>query len=70
LEKKGHRVHVATPHFDRSPYSEPNGIAVAGSKLRSAVYPVAKPTYAAGTPGGDPAAAESDTLAPRPDLHP
>ncbi|MBI1775994.1 MAG: gamma-glutamyltransferase [Proteobacteria bacterium] len=70
LERKGHRVAVATPHFDRSPYSEPNGIAVAGTKLKSAVYPVAKPTYAAGYPGGDPAPAEADTLAPRPDLHP
>ena len=40
------------------------------AKLKSAVYPVAKPTYAAGYPGGDPAPAEADTLAPRPDLHP
>ncbi|MBL8688799.1 MAG: gamma-glutamyltransferase [Rhodospirillaceae bacterium] len=68
LEKKGHTVAVVTPHYDRGPYSEPNGIAISGRDLRSAVYPVAKPTYAAGYPGGDDAA--GDSLAPRPDLHP
>ncbi len=68
LEKKGHTISVATPHFDRAPYSEPNGIAVAGRDLKSAVYPVAKPTYAAGYPGGEDTA--GDSLAPRPDLHP
>jgi gamma-glutamyltranspeptidase/glutathione hydrolase len=70
LEKKGHHVTVATPHFDRSPYSEPNGIAVSGKSLKSAIYPVAKPTYAAGYPGGEDAAAEASALTPRPDLHP
>jgi gamma-glutamyltranspeptidase/glutathione hydrolase len=68
LEKKGHRISVATPHFDRAPYAEPNGVAVAGRDLRSAVHPVAKPTYAAGYPGGEDVA--GDSLAPRPDLHP
>ena len=51
LEKLGHEVTVATPYHDRSPYAEPNGIQVAGEELRSAVYPVAKPTHAAGYPG-------------------
>ena len=51
LEKLGHEVTVATPYYDRSPYAEPNGIQVAGEELRSAVYPVAKPTHAAGYPG-------------------
>ena len=35
--------------FDILP--EPNGIQVAGEDLHSAVYPVAKPTHAAGYPG-------------------
>ncbi len=51
LEKLGHEVTVATPYYDRSPYAEPNGIQVAGEELHSAVYPVAKPTHAAGYPG-------------------
>ena len=51
LEKLGHEVTVATPYYDRSPYAEPNGIQVDGEELRSAVYPVAKPTHAAGYPG-------------------
>jgi gamma-glutamyltranspeptidase/glutathione hydrolase len=68
LEKKGHTITVVTPHYDRGPYSEPNGIAVSGRELKSAVYPVAKPTYAAGYPGGEDVA--GDSLAPRPDLHP
>ena len=51
LEKLGHEVTVATPYYNRSPYAEPNGIQVAGGELRSAVYPVAKPTHAAGYPG-------------------
>ena len=51
LEKLGHEVTVATPYYDRSPYAEPNGIQVAGDELNSAVYPVAKPTHAAGYPG-------------------
>ena len=72
LEKMGHTVEVATPHFDRSPYAEPNGVWRDGRTLRSGVYPVAKPTYAAGYPGGDstPSGAEWTALAPRPDLHP
>ena len=48
LGKLGHEVTVATPYYDRSPYAEPNGIQVAGDELHSAVYPVAKPTHAAG----------------------
>ena len=68
LKKKGHTITVVTPHYDRGPYSEPNGIAVSGRELKSAVYPVAKPTYAAGYPGGEDVA--GDSLAPRPDLHP
>ena len=51
LEKLGHEVTVATPYYDRSPYAEPNGVQVAGDELHSAVYPVAKPTHAAGYPG-------------------
>lgn len=51
LERLGHPVTVATPYYDRSPYAEPNGVQVAGRELRSAVYPVAKPTCAAGYPG-------------------
>ena len=51
LENLGHEVTVATPYYNRSPYAEPNGIQVAGDELRSAVYPVAKPTHAAGYPG-------------------
>ena len=38
---------MATQYYNR-PYAEPNGIQVAGGELRSAVYPVAKPTHAAG----------------------
>jgi len=59
LEKLGHRVTVATPYYDRSPFSEPNGIAVRGRTLRSAIYPVAKPTFAAGYPGDDGSGAET-----------
>ncbi|MSQ09298.1 MAG: gamma-glutamyltransferase [Dehalococcoidia bacterium] len=72
LERRGHVVEMATPHFDRSPYAEPNGIWRDGRTLRSGVYPVAKPTYAAGYPGGENAlsGAEGVVLAPRPDLHP
>ena len=51
LQKLGHEVTVATPYYNRSPYAEPNGIEVAGDELHSAVYPVAKPTHAAGYPG-------------------
>ena len=51
LENLGHEVTVATPYYNRSPYAEPNGIEVAGDELHSAVYPVAKPTHAAGYPG-------------------
>jgi gamma-glutamyltranspeptidase len=72
LVKLGHKLEPATPHFDRSPYSEPNGVWRKGRTLRSAVYPVAKPTYAAGYPGGDtgPSSEGEDLLSPRPDLHP
>lgn len=59
LEKLGHRVTVATPYYDRSPFSEPNGIMVRGRTLRSAIYPVAKPTFAAGYPGDDGTGAET-----------
>ena len=38
----------ATPHYAYSPYSEPNGVALDGDLLKSAVYPVAKPNHAAG----------------------
>ncbi|MDA1258329.1 MAG: gamma-glutamyltransferase [Chloroflexi bacterium] len=48
LVSRGHRVNVVTPRYDLSPYAEPNGVAVDGSDLRSAVYPVAKLTQAAG----------------------
>ena len=48
LAARGHELHEATPHYTYSPYSEPNGIALDGDVLRSAVYPVAKPTHAAG----------------------
>lgn len=71
LEKMGHKLEVATPHFDRSPYAEPNGVGRSGRALRSAVYPVAKPTYAAGYPGGEAADTQAGSApAPRPDLHP
>ncbi len=53
LEKLGHEVTVATPYYDRSPYAEPNGIQVAGEELRSAVYPVAKPTHEIDDVGGE-----------------
>jgi hypothetical protein len=39
---------MVTPDYGRAPYSEPNGVEVRGTSLRSAVYPVAKPTFAAG----------------------
>ena len=48
LAARGHELVEATPHYTYSPYSEPNGIALDGGVLRSAVYPVAKPTHAAG----------------------
>ena len=48
LERRGHRIEVVTPGYDRAPYSEPNGIQREDNALRSAVYPVAKPTFAAG----------------------
>ncbi len=48
LERRGHELEKVTPHYTYSPYSEPNGIAVDGDALESAVYPVAKPTHAAG----------------------
>ena len=43
-----HEAIVATPYYNRSPCAEPTGIEVAGDELHSAVYPVAKPTHAAG----------------------
>ena len=48
LSSRGHEVTVVDPRFDVAPYAEPNGIAVDGDDLRSAVYPVAKLTQAAG----------------------
>ena len=48
LAARGHELVEATPHYTYSPYSEPNGIDLDGDVLRSAVYPVAKPTHAAG----------------------
>ena len=48
LAGRGHELLEATPHYAYSPYSEPNGIALDGDLLKSAVYPVAKPTHAAG----------------------
>ena len=48
LAARGQELVEATPHYTYSPYSEPNGIALDGDLLRSAVYPVAKPTHAAG----------------------
>jgi len=48
LERRGHRIEVATPGYAHAPYSEPNGVQREGRVLRSAVYPVAKPTFAAG----------------------
>jgi len=48
LVSRGHRVTVVDPRYDSAPYAEPNGIAVNGDDLRSAVYPVAKLTVAAG----------------------
>ncbi len=48
LARRGHELIEITPHYTYSPYSEPNGIAAEGDILKSAVYPVAKPTHAAG----------------------
>ena len=48
LVSRGHRVTVVDPRYDVAPYAEPNGISVDGDDLRSAVYPVAKLTVAAG----------------------
>jgi gamma-glutamyltranspeptidase/glutathione hydrolase len=48
LKSRGHKVTIVTPRYDVAPYAEPNGIAVDGTDLRSAVYPVAKLTMAAG----------------------
>ena len=48
LSGRGHELVLATPHYTYSPYSEPNGIELDDGLLRSAVYPVAKPTHAAG----------------------
>ena len=48
LARRGHELLEATPHYAYSPYSEPNGIALDGDLLKSAVYPVAKPNHAAG----------------------
>lgn len=48
LERRGHRIDMVTPDYSAAHYSEPNGIEVRGNSLRSAVYPVAKPTFAAG----------------------
>ncbi|MBT4074702.1 MAG: gamma-glutamyltransferase [Chloroflexi bacterium] len=48
LKSRGHKVTIVNPRYDYAPYAEPNGIAVDGSDLRSAVYPVAKLTMAAG----------------------
>jgi gamma-glutamyltranspeptidase/glutathione hydrolase len=48
LVSRGHEVTIVDPRFDVAPYAEPNGIAVDGDDLRSAVYPVAKLTQAAG----------------------
>ena len=48
LARRGHKMLEATPHYAYSPYSEPNGIALDGDLLKSAVYPVAKPNHAAG----------------------
>ena len=48
LRSRGHQVTIVDPRYDVAPYAEPNGIAVDGGELRSAVYPVAKLTVAAG----------------------
>jgi len=48
LETLGHDIEIATPDHGKAPYSEPNGIQQDRGVLRSAVYPVAKPTFAAG----------------------
>ena len=48
LARRGHVLLEATPHYTYSPYSEPNGVELEGKVLKSAVYPVAKPTHAAG----------------------
>ena len=48
LVARGQELVEVTPHYTYSPYSEPNGIDLDGDLLRSAVYPVAKPTHAAG----------------------
>ncbi len=48
LAGRGHELLEATPHYTYSPYSEPNGVALDGDLLKSAVYPVAKPNHAAG----------------------
>ena len=44
----GHLSELETPSYVSSPYAEPNGIWTDGSVLRSAIYPVAKPSFAAG----------------------
>ena len=44
----GHLLELETPSYVSSPYAEPNGIWTDGSVLRSAIYPVAKPSFAAG----------------------
>ena len=48
LARRGHELLEATPNYTYSPYSEPNGVALDGDLLKSAVYPVAKPNHAAG----------------------
>ncbi|HIF12987.1 MAG TPA: hypothetical protein EYQ82_08295, partial [Dehalococcoidia bacterium] len=48
LKSRGHNVTIVNPRYDVAPYAEPNGIAVDGADLRSAVYPVAKTTMAVG----------------------
>lgn len=48
LIRCGHKVTVVDPRYDYAPYAEPNGISIEGTNLRSAVYPVAKLTMAAG----------------------
>lgn len=63
LIRLGHDVKTATPSYDSSPFSEPNGISVDDNTYESAVYPVAKPTVALGLEGGDtggPSLDESD----------
>ena len=51
LDKLGHQITVPTRTTIAHSTAEPSGIEVVGGELHSAVYPVAKPTHAAGYPG-------------------